>query len=181
MPASPKWLSPRLGPCGLVLVPRPLHTLRAGGRWISAEGRASPSTPLSICPTCEEEEGNVLPEVWGVGTADPASPLSLLSPGSAPSLSLAHPPPSLASTILSPLDARPMPAPPALLRYQCVPAPPCLETISGSLERDQGPPCYAPPAPAHPRSSSRQVLLSPQSTPSGTASLPLACVSAAWV
>ena len=83
----------------------------AGGFLRKAGG--APAPPSLICPTCEEEEeeeeeeGDLLPEVWGVGATDPASPLSLLSPGSAPSLGPAHPPPSLASTILSPLDACP--------------------------------------------------------------------------
>lgn len=68
----------------------------AGGFQRKAWG--APAPPSSIHPSCEkeeeEEEGNVLPEVWEVGAADPASPLSLLSPGSAPSLGPTHPPPA---------------------------------------------------------------------------------------
>lgn len=66
----------------------------AGGFQRKAWG--APAPPSSIRPSCEEEEeeeGNVLPEVWEMGAADPTSPLSRLSPGSAPSLGPTHPPP----------------------------------------------------------------------------------------
>ena len=103
VPASPKWPSPRLGPCGLVLCPPPLHPqggwledFRGGQGEPQHPTRPGSSRPLSPSAPPARWRGNREPSFLrfrGEGAADPASPPSQLSPGSAPSLGPTHPPP----------------------------------------------------------------------------------------